>query len=424
MQPEIQVNDNDVEILIVEDSTTQRLQLQHVLERHGYRVTVADSGEHALVALQASKPTLVISDINMPGMDGYQLCQKIKATPSLRDVPVILLTTLSAPKDIIRGLECGADNFIVKPYDEHFLVSRIHFILANQELRKTAGAEMGITVYFGGQKYFITSDRLQILNLLLTTYETAVQRNQELNEAREALEVQKQELARSNAELQQFAYVASHDLQEPLRMITSYLDLLEGRYKGKLDESADDFIHFAVDGARRMSRLINDLLTYARVDTHGKPLVPTDGDRALEAALANLQIAIAEAHAAVTHDPMPTVKADEGQLVQLFQNLIGNGIKFHKKTEPPHVHVAAGRSGNEWTFSVRDNGIGIVAAQIPRMFQIFQRLHTRDEYPGTGIGLAVCKKIVERHGGRIWLESEAGRGTTFFFSLPACEEPT
>ena len=231
-----------------------------------------------------------------------------------------------------------------------------------------------------------------------------------------------EELARSNKELGQFAYVASHDLQEPLRMVTSYVQLLARRYKGKLDGDADEFIGFAVNGAARMQQLINDLLTYSRVGTRGKEFEPTDCEVVLQQSLKNLQIAIQERRAIVSHDPLPTVMADTVQLGQLFQNLIGNAIKF-QGAEPPHVHVSANRNGNGWIFSVRDNGIGIAQEYSERIFIIFQRLHTREKYPGTGIGLAVCKKIVERHGGRIWVESEPGKGATFYFTMPAKGEP-
>jgi light-regulated signal transduction histidine kinase (bacteriophytochrome) len=225
------------------------------------------------------------------------------------------------------------------------------------------------------------------------------------------------DLKRSNEELQQFAYVASHDLQEPLRAVASFTQLLSQRYKGKLDADADEFIAFAVGGANRMQTLINDLLSYSRLETRGKPPEPTDSHDALGQALANLGTAIRESVALVTNDDLPKVLADEGQLVQLFQNLIGNAVKFHGK-EPPRVHVSAALQGREWLFSVRDNGIGIAQEYQERIFSIFQRLHSREEYPGTGIGLALCKRIVERHGGTIRVESEPGSGSTFFFTLP------
>jgi light-regulated signal transduction histidine kinase (bacteriophytochrome) len=200
-------------------------------------------------------------------------------------------------------------------------------------------------------------------------------------------------------------------------MVTSYVQLLAKRYQGKLDRDADEFIGFAVDGAMRMHRLINDLLAYSRAGTRSKALAPIDSETVFEQSLSNLQMAIEEKGATVTHEPLPTVMADDVQLVQLFQNLVGNAIKFQGE-EVPRVHVSSSQSNGEWVFLVRDNGIGIDPEFKERIFVIFQRLHRKEKYPGTGIGLAVCKKIVERHGGRIWVESELGKGATFYFTLP------
>jgi PAS domain S-box-containing protein len=230
------------------------------------------------------------------------------------------------------------------------------------------------------------------------------------------------ELKRSNDELQQFAYVSSHDLQEPLRMVTSYTQLLAGRYKGRLDSDADEFIAFAVDGCNRMQGLIKDLLAYSRAGTNGKALHEVSAENALKEALANLRATIDQSGAVVTHDALPAIRTDETQLTQVFQNLVGNAIKYHG-AEVPQVHVSATKNGgNEWTFSVRDNGLGIDPQYFERIFILFQRLHGRDEFEGTGIGLAICKKILERLGGRIWVESQPEKGSTFYFELPEVRE--
>ena len=246
----------------------------------------------------------------------------------------------------------------------------------------------------------------------------AIAQGVERRKAEISLEERARDLARSNAELEQFAYVASHDLQEPLRMVASYVQLIERRYKDKLDDNAREFIQFAVEGVTRMRRLIEDLLAYSRVGTRGRPLAPVDVTALVATAEKNLEQAIAESGAQITRDELPQLLADEGQLVQVFQNLIGNAVKFRRE-DVPRVHVGARRQGAEWIFSVQDNGIGIEPEYFERIFVIFQRLNPREIYPGTGIGLAITKKIVERHGGRIWVESTPGVGSTVFFTLPA-----
>jgi len=244
----------------------------------------------------------------------------------------------------------------------------------------------------------------------------------ERKRAERVLEDKTNELARSNAELQQFAYVASHDLQEPLRMVANFTQLLADRYGDKLDQDAREFIGYAVEGATRMQTLIQDLLALSRVGTRGMKFAPVRLDDALGGAMANLEFAIRESGALVSHDELPAVKADSSQMVQLFQNLISNGIKF-KSEGPPRMHVSAVRNGTGWTFSVRDNGIGFEPQYAEQIFAVFRRLHARDEYPGTGMGLAICKKIVERHHGRIWAESKPGSGSAFFFTIPGAASP-
>jgi PAS domain S-box-containing protein len=260
----------------------------------------------------------------------------------------------------------------------------------------------------------------------VTTYTDVTQRKSfedTLEANAQRLEEYAEELKKSNGELEQFAYVASHDLQEPLRMVGSYCQMLQRRYKGKLDKDADDFIGFAVEGALRMQQMINDLLTYSRVGRVGKGITDVTVEEVVKAAVSNLQAAIAESSAKVTWDALPTLAGEKVQLLQLFQNLIGNAIKFRADDRPIEVHVSATREGGQWHFQIRDTGIGIDKQYLERIFLIFQRLHDRSKYKGTGIGLAVCKKVVEHHGGRIWVESEPGKGTTFHFTMSGESEP-
>ena len=262
-----------------------------------------------------------------------------------------------------------------------------------------------------GQQYCNFVMEIQSVCGLAVTNARAYQR---LADAHDQIRGQATDLERSNVELEQFAYVASHDLQEPLRMVTSYVQLLAQRYHGKLDEKADKYISYAVDGATRMQQLISDLLTFSRVGKQPKPHTAVPTSEIVDQTVADLEVAIQESRGVVTRADLPTVSADRGQMGQLFGNLIRNGLKF-RTDEPPRIHVDAERNGQAWVFSVRDNGIGIDTEFSERIFRAFQRLHERNKYPGTGIGLAIAKKIVERHGGRIWIESEPGKGTTFFF---------
>jgi signal transduction histidine kinase len=298
-----------------------------------------------------------------------------------------------------------------------------HISSSVEELR--AGTEM---VTQGNLRYRVLGqgrDELGLLarrfNKMVAQLEATTISKEELKKAHEALSKRTEELTRSNIELDQFASVVSHDLQEPLRMITAYVHLLQTQYRGKLDKDADEFIGFAVDGAERMQGLINDLLTYSRVGTRGKEFTSTDCNVVLTRTILNLKTAIDESGAQVTYDPLPTVPGDEFQLGQLLQNLISNAIKYRGE-RPIKIHVGCARDGDMWRFAVYDNGIGIDREHIERIFVIFQRLHTRQEYPGTGIGLAICKKIVDRHRGKIWVESEPMEGSTFYFSLPVQQD--
>ncbi|GAC1618967.1 MAG: hypothetical protein PVS2B2_04370 [Candidatus Acidiferrum sp.] len=255
--------------------------------------------------------------------------------------------------------------------------------------------------------YFIDRERKALFHEML-----------QRERAQEALVIKAQELARSNAEFERLAYVTSHDLQEPLRMVVSYTQLLASRYRGKLDGDADEFIGFAVEGAFRMRQLIQDLASYSRAGNRGEMLELTESQSACDTALSNLQGPIEEARAVLRVEPLPVVFANAVQLTQLFQNLIGNAVKFRNERRPD-IQIGARLKGDSWVFSVQDNGIGIEPQYFERIFWMFQRLHAREEYSGTGIGLAICQKIVERYGGKIWVESQPGGGATFLFTIPS-----
>jgi two-component system, chemotaxis family, sensor kinase Cph1 len=289
-------------------------------------------------------------------------------------------------------------------------------------------ALLNILEDFGGEKERLEATQRAIINIL-DDFEDEKRKVEAVNAelrrevadraaAERALRDKTDALGRSNSELEQFAYVASHDLQEPLRMVSSYMQLFEKRYAQNVDAQAKKYIDYAVEGAKRMQALIGGLLEFSRVGRIEEPPAPFDSRVAFEQAILDLRSAIEESQATVTCDPLPTVTGYRGRIAQVFQNLIGNAIKFRRAGEPPAVHVSALAREREWLFAVRDNGIGIGPEYLERIFVIFQRLHTRAEYPGTGIGLSICKKVIEHHGGRIWVESQPGAGATFQFTLP------
>lgn len=289
----------------------------------------------------------------------------------------------------------------------------------------TSEKTLGVLIVFLEYGSLFVDDDLDLLTIFAQQKAIFLENHtmvEELHHQAQDLEKKVQErtaaLKRSNEELRQFAYVASHDLQEPLRMVTNYLELIETRYPDKLDDDGREFIGFAVDGAIRMKNLINDLLTYSRVETQIRDFTMVDCQKVFNDASKFLNVAITEAGASITHDPLPKIQADESLILQLFQNLISNAIKYRSESKP-EIHISAVHQKGEWLFSIRDNGIGIEPEYLDRIFIIFQRLHNRGKYPGTGIGLAICKKAVELHNGRIWVESEFGKGSTFYFTIPA-----
>jgi signal transduction histidine kinase len=374
-------------ILIVDDMPANLEVVTSHLERRGYRALVALSGEEGIERADYVLPDLILLDVMMPGTDGFEICRRLKSDERTRTIPVIFMTALADTADKLEGFAAGAVDYVTKPLDGAEVLARIETHLALYTLRRQLAEQ---------------NARLQQEILVRAETEAALQR--------------------SNTEFEQLAYVASHDMQEPLRKIASYLQLLSQRYQGKLDADADEFIGYAVDGAKRMQALINDLLAFSRVGTKAKPFAPTDCNQIMRTALADLEFAIEECGAQVEVGPLPVVMGDATQLSQLFRNLLSNAIKFRRQITPI-VRVSAERSEAGWRFAVSDNGMGIAPEYFERIFVIFQRLHGRARYPGTGIGLAICKKIVLRHGGQIGVRSVEGEGSVFEFTLPAVPSP-
>ena len=450
-----------VQILIVEDSPTQAEQLKYILEEQGYRLCTARNGKEALAGMRESRPTLVISDIMMPQMDGYQLCRQIKKDEAFKDVPVILLTSLTDPVDVVHGLECGADSFIFKPYDEQYLLTRIAYLLANRHLRENESRQKGVEIFFAGHNFFITSDRLQILNLLLSTYEAAVQRNRELAAARdelkdlnenleakvkertaalqtevherrraeeevrllnEQLEGRVQErtaqLAAANKELEAFSYSVSHDLRGPLRAVEGFSQILLKDYCGQFPEQAQRLVRIVCQSAQRMEQLIEDLLNFSRLGRQPLSKRPVPMTSLARQVLEELEKEREGRPIEIHLGDLPECVGDPSLIKQVFVNLLSNALKFTRQKQPAVVEVGFRDDETELVYFVRDNGAGFDMAYAQKLFGVFQRLHLAEEFEGTGIGLSIVQRIINRHGGRIWAEAKVNEGAMFYFTLP------
>ncbi|MEZ2248552.1 MULTISPECIES: ATP-binding protein [unclassified Microcoleus] len=417
-------------ILVVDDTPENLRLLSTMLSQRGYVPRCVINGQMALRACNSNPPDLILLDIMMPEMNGYEVCQHLKNDAITRDIPVIFISAKDEVFDKVNAFAVGGVDYISKPFQFEEVLVRIESHLTLRNLQKQLKEQNVLLQEEISSRLAVEEvlhEKNQILQQEISTRCAVEKTLQEQNlllqkeignrqRVESALLKSNQELARSNAELEQFAYVASHDLQAPLATIASYAQLLEKRYQEQLDSQANKFIGNIVQGCTRMQALIDDLLEYSRVGRSQKPFKPTNCNQLLEQALANLQGVIRDTQAVVSYGELPVVNGEISQLVQLFQNLVGNAIKY-RKNEPPAISISVCKQHDHWLFSVADNGIGIARQHQERIFQIFQRLHTQKEYSGTGIGLAICQKIVELHGGRIWVNSEPGQGSTFYFTL-------
>lgn len=355
-------------ILAVDDTPANLHLLAKLLSDRGYTVRLAPSGALALRSIDLVLPDLILLDIMMPEMDGYKVCQILKSSERTRHIPVIFISALDEVLDKVQAFSVGAADYVTKPFQEAEVLARV--------------------------KHHLRLQRLQ----------------QQLIERNEALE-------RSNRELEQFAHVVSHDLQQPLLSVTGFIKLIKLKYQANLDEAVLEYLDRIAGAGTRMQRLIQDLLAYAQIGKSDAPFDAIDCNLILEKVKENLQATMDEKGTQLTYGFLPTIQGNETQLIQLFQNLIGNAIKFIEPNVVPKIEISVKQHHQMWLFGVQDNGIGIETEDLKQIFEAFQRLHSSKKYPGTGIGLATCKKIVENHGGQIWVESEVGVGTTFYFTL-------
>lgn len=548
-------------ILIAEDSGVQAYMLRHILEEQGHQVSVASDGQSALDMAVRIRPALIVSDVNMPGMTGYELCRRSKADPLLSDVSVILVTSLSEPGDIMRGLECGADGFVIKPYQKEHMLARVAHALAGGHRGNLDKEIGGVDVVFGGEKHHVTASRAQILGLLLSTYEATAQRNKELHASRkllaesmsetvsanrfldsvienipnmifikdaaelkfvrlnrageellgypreqmlgksdhnffpqeesayfvardreilaggglleileeaihtadkgtrllrtkkvailnehgvathllgisedvtrqkemerEILELNKALAARAanleatNKSLEGFTAAATHDLRSPLGLISGFTGLLEKNYAGHLDEKGQRYLSVIATTTRSMTKLIDDLLAFSRLGHTEISKVPVNVQQLVPQIIHDLlQLEADEKRPVIQLGELPPASADEALLRQVWVNLLSNAVKYSSQSASPRIEVAGRVEGGEAIYSVRDNGAGFDMAYYDKLFEMFHRLHTPDEFEGTGVGLPIVHRIVTRHGGRVWAEGKVGQGAVFHFSLP------
>jgi two-component system, sensor histidine kinase and response regulator len=364
-----------VNVLVVDDNTANLIAIEAILKGQALNIVRASSGNEALSHLLEKDFACIVLDVRMPEMDGFELAKIIRADERTKYIPIIFASGEQATADVFKGYETGAIDYLIKPLEPVIVRSKIH-VFAELYRRELAR-----------------------------------------NRAEAALAKYADELRRSNAELDQYASVVAHDLQAPLRRIVACVGMINESYREKLGGEAESWFKMMTDNAKRMQSLIEDLLTYAKVGREQKP-EKMDLAKVISEVIADLSMPIEESRTKISYQNMPTVTAGALDLRQLMQNLIGNAIKYRKKNMAPEVHISAERRGSFWSLRVKDNGIGIDPAFKEKLFVLFGRLHNDSEYSGTGIGLAICKKIVERYGGKIWVESALESGSTFHLTLP------
>lgn len=411
-------------ILVVEDSSTQAELLRYTLAKQGYLVDVVPNGMEALKAAQRAKPSLIVTDVVMPSMDGYQLCRAVKADQSLRDVPVMIVTSLRQADDIVAALECGADNFIRKPYDMASLLARIDYLLANRAMRSHSNLQFGVEITLGGKKHLITAEREQILDLLFSSYEEAVQANEELRQRQDEVQSLNLKLAAwaveledANKQLRSFSHTVSHDLRSPLATINGFSAILQRKYAGNLEDKAKWYLSGISSEALRMTQIVEDILYLSNVDRSKLSRAKVDLSLLAMETMVILRDTDAQREVEFECATEAIAQCDERLIRIALVNLLSNAWKFTSKRADASISFRVTKNENETVFSVKDNGAGFDMENAKRLFQPFERLHRNDEFPGFGVGLATVHRIVGLHQGRIWAEGAPEQGAVFHFVL-------
>ena len=404
-------------ILAVEDSLVQAKRLEHFFVKNNLNYNLFPNAEEAFQFAKSYPPGLLISDVIMPGMDGYEFCKEFKAIPYLADIPVILLTSLQDSQDIIKGLQAGANNFISKPYDEKYLLQRIDNLLSNQFISSSENSSGGLDLKFRGDMFHITSGKKQILDLLLSVYETAMQRNDELASTKSQLEKSNEDLIQANSDLESFSRTVSHDLKSPLSVIIGFASIILDKPDSEIGKEERTYVKHILDSANEMTQLVKDLLAFAqsgKVDIKEEDI---DLSSMANELIESLLLRYPETRFKIEIEPGMHTKADQKMVHVVLDNLLGNALKYSSKSESPVVVFGQKDYYGSTLFFIKDNGVGFDAANADKLFQPFVRYHSGGEFSGTGVGLSTVKRIIDKHKGQIWAESEIGSGSVFNFTL-------
>jgi two-component system, sensor histidine kinase and response regulator len=408
-----------ITILVVENSSTQAQALKQILEQEHCRVTLAADGEAALRSLAESRPDVVITDVVMPVMDGYELCRQIRSTKSTSTLPVILVTSLSDPEDVIRGLAAGADSFIREPFGARYLTTRLRDVVSNVELRRTADVAAGVRVHFADRDYVVRTEPSRAIDLLLSIYAVAVEQNRELVAAGDALRESNCTLEEVNQDLEAFSYSISHDLKAPLRSILGFVEIIKQDYAPLLDDEGRRVLGVVAESAENMRRMIDDLLRFARMSHKELGFQMLDMNNLFRESWEQVGSAGNGRNIEFNAGQLPNVVADRSALQEVIVNLLSNAVKFTRRTPVAHIDVTGRIEQNLAVYTVRDNGVGFEPAGAKKLFGAFQRLHNSEDFEGSGIGLALARRIVQRHGGSVAATGVVGQGAEFSFSLPS-----